>query len=110
MAVLAEVAALELKLDAHVLPAMLLPIDAAFGLAVGVDGLDRLHDQAQLRTNHPEQIDYALLVDRCIAQTVEVERCTAHPACPFGSRRPARHDDRRGCRPYALVLRWDLSE
>jgi len=43
MAVVAKVAAHELELNPHALPAILLAVDAALGFAVRVEGLDGFH-------------------------------------------------------------------
>lgn len=66
-----EVTTLELKLDAHALPFS--RIDLALGLAVGIPGLDCLDVISEFASHHSEEEDDALLVDRLVTKTPEVE-------------------------------------
>src|SRR5438128_7555101 len=110
MAVVQEIAAQVLELDPHPLPAIVLVIDAAFGLAVRVNALEGLHDQSQLRTHHPEQANHALLIGRCATQSSEADRGTKNSPRPFGPLRGTPQPFGRGRRRYDAVVRLERTE
>lgn len=72
VAVVAEIAALELKFDVNALPP--LRADLALGFAVGESGLNGFDDVAKLFGDEAEEEDDAEFVDRLVAQAAEVER------------------------------------
>jgi len=64
--VITEVAAAKLKLDPDSLPALVATIDTTFCLAVWVSGMNGLDNEPQFITDHAEQENNALFVDRCM--------------------------------------------
>jgi hypothetical protein len=68
VAVIEEVAALVLKLDANALPHVAGLVHAPFRLAVGEANADALHHIAQVEGDDAKQKDDALLVDRGVLE------------------------------------------
>ena len=73
--VVSEIPTAELKLNSYTLPAVIFRIDAMLGFAVRVARLHRLNDQPEFVADHTEQVHHTLFVYRCMAQTLEVDRC-----------------------------------
>ena len=67
----AEIAALKLKLDSHPLP--FTGADLSLRLAIGKAGLNRLYEIPKLTGNHAEQEDHSALVYRLVAKPPEVD-------------------------------------
>jgi hypothetical protein len=76
MTVVSKVPALELELDPHALP--LAGAYLALRFAIGEFGLNRLDRIAEFDSQHAEEKNDALLVDRFVAQASEVDRV---PVC-----------------------------
>ncbi len=64
MTVIAEVAALELKLDPYTLP--LAGLNLALRFAVRKGGLNSLNEIAQLASDHAKQKNYAIFIYRFV--------------------------------------------
>src|SRR5262245_19078564 len=71
VAVIAEIPALEFKLDVHPLPA--LRANLTLGFAVRKSRLHGFDDVAQFFGDQPKEKDDALLVDRRMAQAAKVD-------------------------------------
>jgi len=67
MAMIPKVAAVKLKLDPNPLPSIALGIDTSFGLTVRVRSMDSLNDEAQFVTDHAEQENHPLFIDRSMS-------------------------------------------
>ena len=74
VAMIAEVAATILELDANALPAVFASIDATFSQAVRERSLHRFHGEAQFAAYHAEQEDNALFVDGRMTKAAKVYR------------------------------------
>lgn len=71
-----EVAAVILKLDEYVLPALPFGIYAPLAFTVRVISANGLDQETQLPTNHPKEINDTLFIDGRKAQSPEVKRFT----------------------------------
>ena len=67
----AEVAALKLKLDSHPLP--FAGADLSLGFAIGETGLNCLYEIPKFTRDHAEQKDNSALVHRLVAKPSEVD-------------------------------------
>ena len=74
VAMIAEVAAPVFELDSNALPPLLTLVDATLGFTVWIGCVNRLDDEAQLITDHPEKEDYALFIDGRVPEPTEVDR------------------------------------
>jgi hypothetical protein len=82
--VLGKVAAQKFELDSNPLPSLGFPVDAAFGFAIGVAGLDGFDNKSKLVGHHTKQKDNTLLVDRSVPKASKVNWLTEYRPATFG--------------------------